>query len=114
MVLLLILVKGNKKKPIAQHKLCEKQKRSCVVLCRHLLVYGQTRQIVQLFMLLVLRPFSFLGQVRDRGHPSRSDNEDAHQPRAATTEEPADQPCPHGLRDQVHGLLQRELLEEKG
>lgn len=65
-------------------------------------------------MLLVLQLLSFIGQVRDRGHPSRPDNEDAYEPRAATTEEPADQPCPHGLRDQVHGVLQRELLEEKG
>lgn len=55
-----------------------------------------------------------LGQVCDSGHPSRSEYEDAFQPRASAAEEPADQPCPHGLRHQVHGLLQRELLEEKG
>lgn len=55
-----------------------------------------------------------LGQVCDCGHPSWSESEDALQPRASTAKEPADPPRPHGLRHQVHGLLQRELLEEKG
>lgn len=55
-----------------------------------------------------------LGQVRDHGHPSHSEHEDSFQPRASAAKEPADQPRPHGLRHQVHGLLQRELLEEKG
>ena len=54
------------------------------------------------------------GQVRGRGHPSRSESEDALYTRASTAEEPADPPRPHGLRHQVHGVLQRELLEEKG
>lgn len=55
-----------------------------------------------------------LGQVCDCGHPSWSESEDALQPRASTIKEPADPSCPYGFCYQVHGLLQRELLEEKG
>lgn len=83
---------------------------NCLVLCCHLVVRAQEWGILFWHVQPALTP----GQVCGHGHPSGSEHEDALQSRASAAEKPADQPRAHGLRHQVHGLLQRDLLEEKG
>ncbi len=65
---------------------------------------------------LFLRIFFFsllVGQICYTCHTTRPELENPFQPWTTASEEPAHSQSPHGLSHQMHGVLQRELLEEE-